>query len=475
LTPCNAALTSDLPTHLDLFTYHSATQPTLPFHTKMPGESQEIVAKLKDVLHELTSHPYPHVPTPEGCNRRASVAVIIRIRPVFSPVLQSDASVVHIEPNEPAATSLEDFLSRQWVQDGDPEVLFIKRSGRAGDKWSGHIALPGGKRDPEDESDLAVAIRETREEVGLDLAASDCLPAGSLPERVVASRGGRQALMVLCPYVFLYTSNNVPRVLPQPTEVASAHWVPLRALLSSNLRTREYVDTASRMVERGGSVAKALLRMTIGEMVFSAIRLAPSESIFASSIPGFIPEAGESHLEGFLEGAFGITPAGKKKGLTYQQPLLLWGLTLGVLADFLDMLPPYNAVELWKYPTFTVPDLRLLVWLFTRGQRKNNASNLSGGTWGHAKPSQTAVDATTAAVAVTEPDLDGLGESGRGRAAIGDLGDKPKTQDAASELLAGYYERINTAVVVFVAYRSVVGSAAVYWLYKLWFKRRAAT
>jgi hypothetical protein len=59
----------------------------------------------------------------------------------------------------------------------------------------------------------------------------------------------------------------------------------------------------------------------------------------------------------------------------YPSPLLLWGLTLGILADFLDMLPPHQAVQLWKYPTFTVsaavllgraPDLTLSALRFRR-------------------------------------------------------------------------------------------------------------
>ncbi|ORY55254.1 NUDIX hydrolase domain-like protein [Pseudomassariella vexata] len=432
--------------------------------------SGEIVATLHHVLNQLVSNPCPHVSNPDGCKKRASVAVVIRVRPAYSPVPEAHGSIVHIEPRDSAASSLDDFFSREWVRHGDAEVLFIKRAGRVGDSWSGHIALPGGRRDADDESDIAAAIRETREEVGLDLRAPNCLPVGDLPERVVATTGRREALMVLCPYIFLYTSKDVPRVSPQPTEVASAHWVPIRALLSPNLRTSEYVDTSSRMVKQGGPVAGILLRTLIGSMVFSAIRLAPSESIFASSIPGFIPSTGETRLEMFLEGAFGIAPKEKKKGLTHQQPLLLWGLTLGILADLLDMLPPHNAVDLWRYPTFTAPDLRLLVWMLTRGSRQNNAGDLSAGTWPSSRlASQTAVDATTEAIAVMEP----KSELKRNEVGISGLAVGSQRQDASSKLLAGYYERINVAVGVFVAYRTILGSAAAYWVYKMWHNRRS--
>src|SRR5215218_7814707 len=50
-----------------------------------------------------------------------------------------------------------------------PELLVIKRSEAEHDHWSGHLALPGGRVEPEDESLLATAARETLEEVGLDL------------------------------------------------------------------------------------------------------------------------------------------------------------------------------------------------------------------------------------------------------------------------------------------------------------------
>jgi len=88
------------------------------------------------------------------------------------------------------------------VQHGDPEVLFIKRATREGDRWTGHVALPGGKRDPEDKDDSSVAIRETWEEVGLDISVEGgkCLPIGNLPERVVRTSWGT------VPYVFPFLS-----------------------------------------------------------------------------------------------------------------------------------------------------------------------------------------------------------------------------------------------------------------------------
>ncbi|KAL6249516.1 hypothetical protein RBB50_003369 [Rhinocladiella similis] len=456
----------------------------------MSEDSKAIIKALESVLVQLHQNPYPHVPNPEGSQKRASVAAIIRVRPAYAPVPPSNGSVIAVDqPNSSPPSSIEEFFSQEWVQDGDPELLFIKRAGRVGDKWSGHTALPGGKRDPEDADDLAAAIRETREEIGLDLETAHCLHAGNLPERLVSSSWGKEVLMVLCPYIFLLTGKTVPAIQPQPTEVASVHWVSLRALLSPTLRTRESVDISSRMAKHVGPLVHKLIRWTMGKMMFSAVRLLPTESVYASSIPGFIPTEGGDHLStvsGWAQAPFGVPSSSQSLG--YQQPILLWGLTLGVLADFLDMLPPYNAVELWKYPTFTVPDLRLVVWILTRSFRKTSAETLSSGSWPshRRRPSQTAIDANTEALAVptSEPvnvtEAEPLGLKNprpsfdKNRVGIGGLGVGKDPQHAVGKLLHGYYDRVNVAIAIFLAYRALTTAGFVYWAYKLWKRRRGA-
>ena len=57
----------------------------------------------------------------------------------------------------------------------EPELLFIKRAEVAHDPWSGHVAFPGGRMEPDDESLEATAIRETFEELSLDLKAGQML------------------------------------------------------------------------------------------------------------------------------------------------------------------------------------------------------------------------------------------------------------------------------------------------------------
>ena len=55
------------------------------------------------------------------------------------------------------------------------ELLFIKRSESAGDPWSGHMAFPGGHREADDAGLKETAIRETKEEIGLDLSNAEYL------------------------------------------------------------------------------------------------------------------------------------------------------------------------------------------------------------------------------------------------------------------------------------------------------------
>ena len=53
--------------------------------------------------------------------------------------------------------------------EASPRVLLMKRAERHGDPWSGHISLPGGRYQASDGDLRVTAIRETREELGIDL------------------------------------------------------------------------------------------------------------------------------------------------------------------------------------------------------------------------------------------------------------------------------------------------------------------
>lgn len=114
-----------------------------------------------------------------------------------------------------------------------PQVLLIRRAQRAGDPWSGHMAFPGGREEPCDESLLATALRETREELALNLADSGTL-LGRLGDLPAIARG-RRIGMVIAPFVFELTGD--PELTYDPYEVAEAVWAPLDPLLRGARRT----------------------------------------------------------------------------------------------------------------------------------------------------------------------------------------------------------------------------------------------
>lgn len=106
----------------------------------------------------------------------------------------------------------------------DVDILLIERPTRDDDPWSGHMALPGGRQE-EGEDDRQTAIRETEEEVGIDLVSNGAL-LGRLDD-VSPARGGPQ--IAVAPFVFSVPADTV--VVPNPLEVATALWIPLSHFL----------------------------------------------------------------------------------------------------------------------------------------------------------------------------------------------------------------------------------------------------
>ena len=155
------------------------------------GTSPSQNLRLKSILQQIHKEDCPKIPNPPGCKKRASVALIVKIRPTYPHQAVYDRDRCS-SVTRPFQECLDNFFSQEWVQEGDAEVLFIKRAARVGDRWTSHIAMPGGKRDAADEDDRATSSRETREEIGLELDAEQCLYVGNLPERVIEAPSSKR-------------------------------------------------------------------------------------------------------------------------------------------------------------------------------------------------------------------------------------------------------------------------------------------
>jgi len=103
-----------------------------------------------------------------------------------------------------------------------PELLMIKRSEHPDDPWSGHMAFPGGREEASDPNLLATAIRETREELDLDLGPATrlgCVDPVYSP-----------SVAKLRVDAWVFALDDVPPLRPNQ-EVQSTHWFALDRFL----------------------------------------------------------------------------------------------------------------------------------------------------------------------------------------------------------------------------------------------------
>ncbi len=100
----------------------------------------------------------------------------------------------------------------------------VRRSVSESDPWSGHMALPGGRKDPVDSSNLATAIRETYEECGLLLSPEVGL--GQLAP--VSPQGSTLPTLRVTPFVFGVDRSATASVASH--EIDAVFWVPLDEL-----------------------------------------------------------------------------------------------------------------------------------------------------------------------------------------------------------------------------------------------------
>lgn len=179
------------------------------FLTLRPRISSLIDHTIETISRRVSEHK-PSLTTPTRLTRQAAVAVVLH------------------QPSD------------------QTEVLFIKRATVAGDPWSGHMAFPGGHMDEGDDDLVAAAVRETEEEIGLDL--SDSRLIGPLSHQRAAPRG-RTIDMLVAPYVFVVDS--IPN-LSLNHEVDEVVWGSFNAMFNGHNHDVEFRAIADAQVPFNG-------------------------------------------------------------------------------------------------------------------------------------------------------------------------------------------------------------------------------
>jgi len=174
-------------------------------------------------------------------------------------------------------------------------------------------------------------MRQTWEEIGLDLAERDFTCIGQLDDREITTSLGKRLLMILSPFVFLQLTPHFPPTDPAPS--TKLHWTPLASLVPYPRWSNVTVDAASRLAPRHSTVLRVLVRLLVGSMEFPAILLDPQPSPAYPTQPPLTKD--------ILEKEF--APKSEYKPLSdapKQQQLKLWGLSLGMTLDLLSYMVP---------------------------------------------------------------------------------------------------------------------------------------
>ncbi|KAG0375685.1 hypothetical protein BGX24_008782 [Mortierella sp. AD032] len=340
--------------------------------------------------------------------RRASVAIIIRVRP--DPHRYSQYSTRQQQQEQKSSAggpkqqgqgqsgqqgqpqgqqqlrpiqaienpeSLDEFFDQDWVRTGVPEVLFIERATRKTDRWSGHVALPGGKREEADEDDQETAARETLEEIGLDLSDLTqfrCL--GALDDRELWTSFGRVFLMVLSPFVYIQLSPSTPPLKPQPDEVASVHWQPLSLFLDRLEKpqwTPMTINLSSKLTPR---LSRTFLRGLFGTMSLHSIEMPYKPEFVLRTTSSSAPSRLQHSTVNLSSSTISSGPGSPTTKVVIDhdpewdpehRPLKLWGLTLQMMADLLELKE--GPIQL---------DIRQMVWDSKRMRKRLDAGYLPG-------------------------------------------------------------------------------------------------
>ncbi|KAJ3192424.1 Sterol 3-beta-glucosyltransferase [Irineochytrium annulatum] len=248
---------------------------------------------LANILRNL-QRPSQRIESTATTPRRASTAAILRLKDL------------------PSASTQDTPLSDSQLQ----ELATAK------------MAFPGGKVD-EGESDLDAAIRETLEEVGLDLKAGGRFRhLGSLNDRKVAGPTGRWIMTLSC-HVFLQLTPATPPLKLEVREVISYRWTDLSFFRPDrHFKPEEWhgiqypVVFLTSPTRKKRSAAEVWLRTRSQPIV----NLLLGKTVYK----GLVLSGGEDKEGREVKGA-------TARSVGHVSVPMLWGLTLWMTADLMDL------------------------------------------------------------------------------------------------------------------------------------------
>jgi 8-oxo-dGTP pyrophosphatase MutT (NUDIX family) len=120
-------------------------------------------------------------------------------------------------------------------------LLMIRRSENPRDPWSGQMAFPGGHADPRDRTLLDTAIRETSEEVGINIREQEFLGC-------LRNVQPKNAPMIVAPFLFLQLREVHPVTSREAREVL---WIPMSFLLNPKNVSSLSVSIGDREIRMG--------------------------------------------------------------------------------------------------------------------------------------------------------------------------------------------------------------------------------
>ncbi|SJL05852.1 uncharacterized protein ARMOST_09188 [Armillaria ostoyae] len=341
----------------------------------MSDKPVSVVPLLSRALHRIRSTPPRIIASPPTQPRRAAVAIVIRIVPAPSYSAPTTST---------APPQLSEFFQLDWVNDpnAQPEILFLRRDHPVNDDGTvppkeAHVAFPGGRTEPDDEGGAYTALRQTWEEIGIDLAERDYICVGQLDDREITTSLGKRLLMILSPFVFLQVSPYSPT--PDPAPSTTLHWIPLASLVSAHPPPKwstVTVDAASRLAPKHSTALRLLVRVLIGSMEFPAIVLGQASTLH----PPHILKLWGLSLGMTLDlMSYMILPTPSSKSIHDPEinvekgrssplsPVMYLPYQSDVPGMRMEVVAPSLASV---FPRFSYPDVNFWIWLFGKRYRE---------------------------------------------------------------------------------------------------------